>query len=85
MSQPVELQPAFAWTCPECGARNFLDGVRVELTPAERAKMTEDLGTDGDWLTHPDDVTCPRCKHEAPVETESSAPPGFDPHEAFGL
>jgi hypothetical protein len=64
----VELVPAFAWTCPDCGSRNFVEGVLAELTPDERREAEEVLGS-GDFVARPDEVTCyGRCGRTFVVE-----------------
>lgn len=68
MSEPVELRPAYAWTCPECGTDHFCNGIVVELSPEEVAELREQHGVEshatGDFMTIPTSVTCPQCYTE---------------------
>ena len=59
----VEMHLAYAWDCENCGAENFERAVVHEFSPDERAELQE-LGEEpvtGNWMTHPDHVTCRQC------------------------
>jgi rubredoxin len=63
----VEVRLAFSFECPDCGAETFVNSVLHEFGPDEQAELTEELGErpeTGGWITHPDQVTCHRCRHE---------------------
>lgn len=68
----IKLEPAFAWTCPECGERHLMEGVIAELNAYERIEMAEDHGIDseqtGEWITAPATVTCEECDSYYRVE-----------------
>lgn len=59
----VKLQPATAWTCPECDHRNYAEAVPVEITQEDRALQPEVFaGTEtGDWVCDPGEVSCADC------------------------
>lgn len=68
----IKLEPAFAWNCPVCGERNFVDGVIAELNQDEQAELRWKHGIDemetGDWLCQPTSVGCVTCEAEFPVQ-----------------
>ncbi len=41
MSQSVELRPAFAWDCPNCGRSYYANMVVPDIDPAERKRLNE--------------------------------------------
>lgn len=61
----VELRPAFAWTCEECGRDQFASTIVAELSDEDKAALKAQFGADpfedGYFLTNPDEVTCPDC------------------------
>lgn len=61
----VELRPAFAWDCPECGVEQFHRGVVPEMSPEDEQEAREALGMEsweeGQLMTAPDSVTCSNC------------------------
>jgi hypothetical protein len=61
----IELRPAFAWTCEECGEENFASAIRAEMSPDDLAELRDDHGIepheDGEFLTAPCEVTCFYC------------------------
>ena len=65
MTEPVELRPAHAWDCPECGRENFARCIVASLPPDELAIAKERFGfseeQEGCFLTKPDFVTCMWC------------------------
>lgn len=72
----VELQPAFGWTCDECGRWNFARAIAVEGT--DRAEVESQLremlnlqpyesipeGHHGEFLMAPTSVKCASCGAE---------------------
>ena len=67
MHEPVELRPAFAWDCPECGREQFARTIVAELSSEEIVQLKEQFGADpwesGYFLTRPNTVTCADCGH----------------------
>jgi predicted RNA-binding Zn-ribbon protein involved in translation (DUF1610 family) len=62
--KPVEVRLAFAFTCPDCGAENFVKSVLHEFTAQEQEELADDLGEKpqtGSWITHPEEVACSSC------------------------
>jgi len=61
----VTLQPAYLWDCPECGREVFERGCIPEMSAEEMAELREEFGIEvadqGDFVTMPDEVTCPHC------------------------
>lgn len=66
--QIVEMRLAYAWTCESCGRENFEHAVVHEFSPEETAELKRDAGVDdaqtGNWMSHPDHVTCKACSAE---------------------
>ena len=63
----AEVQLAFVFECPDCGAECFVRSVLHEFAPEESAALTEELGErpqTGGWVTHPEEVRCGRCGGE---------------------
>lgn len=62
---PIELRPAYAWTCDDCGALNFTEGIVVEADSDTMRELREDHGIqpweDGDFIQMPETVKCRRC------------------------
>lgn len=77
MTDPVELIPAFEWTCHQCGERNYASSVVrefAELEPEQQAYVLEQFGDSGGVFQEtPDSVTCPHCAAE------------YETHEFIGL
>lgn len=68
--EPVELRPAFQWTCPECGTDQFEAAVVVEMSREEQSEMQMDYGEtfrNGDWVMAPETVECRNCEREYPT------------------
>lgn len=70
--QVVELQPAYAFICDECGAESFVRSQPPHLTDDELAELREDHGVEpwetGDFTTMPSEVTCGSCGHTFATE-----------------
>lgn len=61
----VELEEAFAWTCPKCSKRNRAEWILLELdseTIEELRECGEELGESVYGARTPRSVHCPRCK-----------------------
>lgn len=80
MSEKVEMRCAYEWTCPDCGRDNFERAMVMELSEEDRVEMEEEHGIEpgatGDWVSRPDEVTCPHCGGE--FETEDFGGPVLD-------
>jgi len=61
----IELHPAHAWDCDECGAENFVRCVVPEMSDEELAELRDDHGVQpweaGHFMQVPDEVTCAKC------------------------
>ncbi len=61
----IRLRPAYVWDCQECGREVFERGIVPEMAPEDMEKLREEYGVesweDGDFVTMPDEVTCPYC------------------------
>ena len=70
-NEKVELQPAFSWTCPECGRENFHRGLVRELPPEEEQELRDEHGVQpwelGHFVTQPESVECTHCSHSFPT------------------
>lgn len=80
MDGEVDLQWAFRWECPRCGAKNYTDAVMCEFSQEDQDAMREHYGiefTTGSWESKPDEVRCIVCDRvytvTPDVEPESSA------------
>lgn len=66
--EEVELRPAFAWDCPECGREYFARAIVAEFSEEQMTELREDHGVEpwetGDFLVKPDTVTCTHCQVE---------------------
>ena len=68
--EAAKLDLAFAWTCPKCSTRNYLDGVPAELSMDELDFVVEELDIEnrqslpGRLMTIPDTVRCDVCDEE---------------------
>lgn len=73
----VDLDVAFAWTCANCGHRNFLDGVPLETTDDDPLRTFVDAG--GEFVYKPASVKCEECvtryrvKPDEPIDFPESA------------
>ena len=71
MSERVELRPAWAWTCHECGKDNFCRAIvpcSLEGLLPDGLDVEEFEG--GEWVTKPNSVECEHCGVEFGVEDE---------------
>jgi hypothetical protein len=75
MPNKVQMNPAYCWTCDECGRDNFVRAVRADISEEEsldklrkmgQLQPYEELpeGVEGDWITYPDHVKCNHCEAE---------------------
>lgn len=73
MTERVELRPAYAWDCPECGREHFVRAIVPEMSPEEIKELRDGFGLEpwetGDFLCAPERVTCTHCQIE--FETEN--------------
>lgn len=62
----VELRPAYAWDCPDCGIEHFTRAIVPEMSPEDFEKLKEDNGIPswemGNFQMMPDTVQCNECK-----------------------
>lgn len=62
----VELRPAYAWDCPECGRELMARAIIAELSEEDLEDLKIDHGIHpwetGNFVEVPDKVTCPHCK-----------------------
>jgi hypothetical protein len=85
MENSVQLRPAFAWTCENCGKDNYVEGIRPDVEevmpdePAGLAEMSEALGVKSEWVMIPLNVKCKECKH-----TYETIPPFLEEEEKEG-
>jgi hypothetical protein len=59
--QQIKVDLAFAFTCPHCSRRNFVEALIVEFTPEQTAEGAEDTAVPlktGNWVTYPGQVAC---------------------------
>lgn len=75
--EPVELRPAYAWTCNECGRDNFCNGIIAEFSPEDLEELRQEHGIEshetGDWMSMPETVTCQHCQAEFESRHHSEA------------
>jgi hypothetical protein len=68
----VELLPAYAWHCQDCGTENFCRGFSPELPEEEEREMKSKMGIEpwdqGELLMVPAKVTCKYCGRSFPTE-----------------
>lgn len=70
----VKLETAFAWTCPCCSSRNFVDGKLLDAAEIGEEEVREMMGLDQweqipeptekiqhEFIEHPDNVKCTSC------------------------
>jgi len=66
--QSVELRPAFAWDCPECGREQFARAVVLEMGDVEFSENKAEFGipqeVEGLFLAAPTVVVCEYCGYE---------------------
>jgi len=66
----VRLKRAWSWWCPECGEKNFVDPVPVELTQEEQKEVNAQAGIlpwQSEWMgaemiAIPERVQCEKCR-----------------------
>lgn len=59
-----QIDMAFAFTCPDCGVRNFVEAVTCEFSPDEQRQIAAQIGEvprTGEWETYPEEVSCRAC------------------------
>lgn len=65
VTNPIELDMAWFWECPDCGQGNFERSVICEMTGDERfqKKLEMDIPLDekGEFVAPPEWVECPKC------------------------
>jgi len=77
----IQLQQAFAWTCPWCSTKNYLDGVTPALSPDEREEAIKKFADLEPWqelpgdhgielVAAPESVRCINCERSFQVEGE---------------
>lgn len=90
--QRVELQQAFAWTCPTCNKRNLTEMIEARFeSPEDLRKVHIAMGTIEEWQDLPEDaadyigmvpdqVVCVQCfrEFETGVENEVNIEDGED-------
>lgn len=80
--EPVELRPAYEWTCEDCGRVNFVSAVVQELSPEDRRELEADAGVEPgdlkrvDLVSYPDEVECMHCHSEFPAKDMNDPPEG---------
>lgn len=62
----VDLECAYAWTCPACQVRQFVEAVPIELNSAEAVEASRETGIPVEMVHHavtgePEDVECVSC------------------------
>lgn len=61
----VELRPAYAWDCDECGVENFTRGLIPELSAEDLAELRDEHGVqpwdEGAFVAMPETVKCHAC------------------------
>ena len=76
MTDEVELEIAFVWTCPACKAKVFEDPPRGMKTKEETEAFEADMPWEfaaldcegGNWVCQPNTVLCPHCLIQYDVE-----------------
>ena len=76
----VEMRPAYQWVCHECGHEQFESCMIAEFSKEDREGMAREMGMMEEWstelpeyfvgefVTHPNAVTCSKCGEQ--FETE---------------
>lgn len=68
--EPVPIVQAFAWTCPGCGERNYVEAVDVDISEEELRGLCLRLEIIESWqptppasqfVTAPSNVECAEC------------------------
>lgn len=66
ISLRVELRPAFAWDCPECGVETLIRAIVPEFSPEDLHELRDEHGVEpwnaGHFVEMPKHVVCPSCK-----------------------
>lgn len=61
----VELNPAYSWTCDDCGTKNFEEATSPELTREEAEEIAKEYNLPealgGIFFQVPDTVVCCNC------------------------
>ena len=73
-----QLDTAFAFSCPQCGVRNFVEAVTCEFSPDDQVQIAVEIGEiprTGEWDTYPDEVECVGCGtvYQTPGKTADTA------------
>jgi predicted nucleic-acid-binding Zn-ribbon protein len=80
----VPLFVAWRWECPNCKANNFVKGQAVKLSKEETEAAQRALlaiqpyepvpeGVDGEFVTAPTRVLCPKCRSTFETEDDGEA------------
>lgn len=79
MPEPVEMRPAYQWTCPLCGTDHYEPCMFMEISDEDREQepVLEEAMT-GDWVTYPDEVECPDCGQTFPTQSHKDDLPEED-------
>ena len=68
----VEIRPAYAWDCLQCGREVFTRAVVVEMNPEDEREMREEIFGDqedpGCLVNIPEEVHCPYCGERFGIE-----------------
>jgi len=68
----VELRPAYAWDCPECGRGHFFSALVPEYSADEAEDLLDEYdiepGDGGYFVSVPDEVECSDCGAKFPTE-----------------
>lgn len=61
----VELRPAYAWDCEDCGTENFTRGMVPEFSPDDLEELRDEHGIQpwetGAFVAMPEAVKCNAC------------------------
>lgn len=83
MTVPVELRPAYAWDCPDCGREVFERGLVPEMGKEDQQELRERFGVEvyekGNFQIMPELVQCPHCNQR--FETVHFKDSDDDPEE----
>jgi hypothetical protein len=79
----VELLDAFMWICADCGKKNFVQAVTVEMSDEDKKEMFSlepwEPTPPGDFLSMPEVVVCDRCKKKYATQDPSEPLEEEDP------
>ncbi len=68
----IELRPAYAWDCPNCGREVFCRAMVLEMADEDQRQIREDFFGDPDdkgfFMSVPKKVKCGWCNTEYGVE-----------------